>query len=227
MTAYGLLNAALCSHDAFLVRAVRYLAGQVGVRQFMDLGAGIADGPMFHTVAQQIIPTARVLYVTDDPILLAHANDGPASPGSVDWLEADLTDPAPVVEYAEATLDLTEPVAVWLTGILHVLGETDADGIVACLVDAIATESHVVVSHLACDLHPAEVAAVQRQFTETTPETWTFRNRDHVRSFFAGLDLVDPGVVQVDDWRPAMSPNPPPVGDGQPSPMWVGVGRRP
>lgn len=233
MTTRDLLYTALSSQDAFVVRAVRFLAAEIGVRQFLDLGSGIANGTMLHTVAQQIIPAARVVYVTGDPVVLAQARELPAGPGrgSVDDLKADLGDPAGILEHAAATLDFDQPVAVVLTGVLHLLPDTedatDPDRIVSHLVDTLAAESHVVIAHLACDIHPAEMAEVERHFNETTAETWQFRNHDQVRGFFAGLDLVDPGMVQVDEWRPDDQPGPVWPPEGRTNPLWVGVGRKP
>lgn len=233
MTTRDLLYTALSSQDAFLVRAVRFLASEIGVRQFLDLGSGIANATMLHTVAQQIIPAARVVYVTGDPIVLTHAQELPTGPGrgSVDYLKADLRDPAGILEHAAATLDFDQPVTVVLTGVLHLFPDTedttDPCRIVSHLVDTVAAESHVVIAHLACDIHPAEMAAAQRQLSNESAETWQFRNRDQVGGFFAGLDLVDPGVVQVDEWRPDGQPGPRWPPEGRTNPLWAGVGRKP
>jgi hypothetical protein len=128
-------------------------------------------------------------------------------------------------------LDFDHPVAVLLIGVLHFLpdaeDDTDPYRIVSRLMDAVPTESHLVVCHLARDIHPAEMAEVERRFNETTAETWALRNRDQVRGFFAGLDLIDPGVVQVDEWRPDDDPGPVWPTVGRTNPLWVGVGRKP
>jgi hypothetical protein len=223
VTGLDLLRAALPGHDAFVARAARYLAGEVGVRQFLDLGSGISDGPLLHAVVGQIIPTSRVLYVTDDPAFLAEADVGES--GAFGWCKTDLRDPAAVLGHAGAVLDLTEPVAVLLTGVLHLIDDTDLDALATAVVGAVVTESHVAISHLAGDIRPGEMDDLRRQLNDTTPEVWTFRSRDHVRSLFAGLDVVDPGVVGVDEWRPTIAPQPLPPGTI--SPLWVGVGRKP
>jgi hypothetical protein len=227
VTGLDLLHAALPGHDAFVVRAARYLAGEVGVRQFLDLGSGISDSPPLHVVVGQIIPTARVLYATDNPTFLAYVEAQVDRSGPVDWYNADLRDPAAVLERAGAILDLTEPVAVLLTGVLHLMDDAEVDALVSALVGDVVTESHVVISHLARDLHPGEMDALRRHLNETTPEVWTFRSCDQVCSLFAGVDVVDPGVVQVDEWRPSISPHPPLAADVRLSPVWVGVGRKP
>jgi hypothetical protein len=128
-------------------------------------------------------------------------------------------------------LDLDRPIAVVLTGVLHLLIDADdptgANRIVTQLVDAVASESHVVISHLAGDIQPGDMAAIERQVNEESDEAWQFRGREEVGRFFAGLDLVDPGVVQADQWRPAIEP-PPVLPQGvATSPVWAGVGRKP
>jgi hypothetical protein len=223
VTGLDVLHAALPGHDAFVVRAALYLAGEVGVRQFLDLGSGVSDGPPLHAVVGQVIPSARVLYVTADPAFLAEADVGES--GAFGWCRSDLRDPAAVLGQAGAVLDLTEPVAVLLTGVLHLLDDADLDALVTALVGAVVTESHVAISHLAGDIRPGEMDALRRQLNDATPEVWTFRSRDHVRSLFAGLDVVDPGVVGVDEWRPTIAPQPLPPGSIRP--VWAGLGRKP
>jgi hypothetical protein len=227
-----LLSAASRSQDAFLVRAVRYLAAEAGVRQYLDVGLGLANGMMLHGVVQLIIPTAPVVYVTDDVSFIDDGNETPREPGlgQLAYGHGTFRDPARVLEHAAATLDLDEPVAVVLTGVLHLMldeEQTGPAGLVAEIVKALAGESHVVISHLACDIQPGEMTAIERQLNADTGESWQFRSHDQVRELFAGLDLVDPGVVQVDQWRrdPEDRPGREP---GLPaSPMWAGVGRKP
>lgn len=233
MSSRRLLHSAQRSQDAFVARAVRYLAAEVGLRQFLDLGSGIATGPVLHAVVQQITSIARVLYVTDDLMFLADADDAPSPTGSVDYRQGDLRDVGGVLEHAATSLNLDEPVAVILTGVLHQVADTDpvdpSDGhvVVAQLIDAMVAESHLVISHLACDIHPGEMGALARQLNDETDETWQFRGRGQVGRFFCGLDLVDPGLVQVDCWRRRANPRPSLERETVTSPMWVGVGRKP
>ncbi|HET6950119.1 MAG TPA: SAM-dependent methyltransferase [Acidimicrobiales bacterium] len=226
------VRASVRSNRAFLGRVVGWLGRDAGMRQYLDIGSGIPNGLNVHTVAQQAIPAARVVYVDNDPIVLAHAHQllgEITGTGVVDYLWGDLREPASVLERAAATLDFAQPVAVLLVGILHFFpdGDDDPYGLVAGLLDAVPTESHLVVCHLACDIHPVEMREVERRFNKTTAETWQLRNRDEVRGFFAGLDLVDPGVVQVDQWRPDAGPAPVLPPEGRTNPLWVGVGRKP
>lgn len=221
------------SSRAFALRAVRWLAAEVGVRQFLDIGSGIPTGTNIHNVAQATAGGSRVVYVDSDPVVLAHAHQvlRDADPGKVAFVHADLRNPISIIEHAAGTLDLDEPVAVLLIAVLHLLPDADADTdpcrIVSRLMDALATGSHLVVSHLACDIHPVEMARVEQSLNATTAETWRLRDRDRVRGFFDGLDLVDGGVVQVDRWRPHDPPGPVRPPEGCRTPMWVGVGRKP
>jgi hypothetical protein len=221
------------SNRAFLARAVHHLAAEVGIGQFLDIGSGIPNHTNVHSIAQQATVGSRVVYVDNDDTVLAHAHQllGDDDRGVVAYLQDDLRDPASVLERAAETLDLTQPVAVLLIGVLHFLpaadDDTDPYRIVSRLVDGVVSESHLAVCHLAADIHPAEMAEVQRRFNETTAETWALRNHDQVRGFFAGLDLVDPGVVQVDQWRPDDQPPPVLPPEGRTNPLWVGVGRKP
>jgi hypothetical protein len=226
------VQASVRSNRAFLVRAVRWLGREVGMRQYMDIGAGIPNGTDVHVVAQQMAPGSRVVYVDNDPIVLAHAHerlkvtdDG----GPVAYVHGDLRDTSSILQQATTTLDFTQPIAALLVGVLHLLPDDPHDpyALVADLMDALPAESHLVISHLAMDIHPAEMAEVQRRFNESTAETWQLRNRDLVRGFFAGLDLVDPGVVQLDEWHPDDDPRPVLPPEGRTNPVWAGVGRKP
>lgn len=220
------VRASVRANRAFLGQAVRYLALDAGVRQFLDIGTGIPNADNVHGVAQQVAPDSRVVYVDNDPVVLAHAHELLRSTpqGATAYVNGDLRDPKEILLRAEATLDLTEPVAVMVLGVLHFFPDGDDPyGIVARLLDAVAPGSHLVVSHLAADIHRGEMATVAERFNRTTNETWVLRTHVEVAHFFAGLDLVDPGVVQVNRWRPvATTPTPP---DGGTNPLWVGVGR--
>ena len=227
------VRASVRSNRAFLVRVVRWLALDAGIRQFLDIGSGIPNRDNVHEVAQQAVPDARIVYVDNDPVVLAHAHrllDGTAQ-GAVDYLPCDLRQPDMILERATSTLGFAEPVAVLLIGVLHFLPDSDDHEdpyrIVTGLMQAVPSGSHLVVCHLACDIHPAEMAEVERRLNATTAETWRLRNRDEVRRFFAGLELIDPGVVQVDQWGPQDRPGPVWPPHGRTNPLWVGVGRKP
>lgn len=192
---------------AFLGRAVRFLTDEVGIRQFLDIGPGIPDAANTHDVAQAIAPDARVVYVDNDPIVLAHAHDLlTGSPeGATTFVQGDLRQPDAILEEAALTLDLARPVGLLLVGLLHVV--TDGDDPQACvarLIDALAPGSHVVLSHLkSCGEHDAELAAVSERLDSHMRSSNPPALRDEVgiAAFLDGLEIVDPGLVGVGEWR--------------------------
>lgn len=229
------VRASVATNRAFLLRAVRHLVG-AGVDQFLDIGSGIPKegnggrDENIHALAQRLAPEARTVYVDNDPIVLAHAHQllSDTPDGSVRYHQGDLRDPESILNKAAGTLDFRRPVAVLLIGILHFFrDEEDPYGIVASLMDAVCPGSYLVVCHLASDIHPDEMAEAARRLTEATNETCVPRDHDQVARFFRGLDLVQPGVVQVDQWRPDEGPPPVLPPEGRTNPLRVGVGRKP
>lgn len=221
------------SNRGFRTRVVRWLAAEAGVGQFLDLGSGMPNGMNIHAVAQQVLVGAQVVYVDHDPVVLAHAHEllrGTVA-RTVAFLHHDLRDPAGIIERAGATLDFRLPVAVSLLGVLHLLpgsdDDTDPYRIVSHLMDAVPAGSYLALSHLAGDIHPAEMAAVEQVLNETTAETWVFRDRAQMEAFFTGLDLAEGGVVQIDRWRPCDEPRRAVAPGGWRNPWWVGVGCKP
>jgi hypothetical protein len=220
------VRASVLANRAFLERAVRHLAAEVGVRQFLDIGTGIPTQGNVHEVAQQITPASRIVYVDNDPIVLAHAHAllRSTSEGATAYLQADLRDPATILKQAAETLDFGSPVAVMLLGILHFFpAQDDPYGIVATLLEEMPSGSHLVISHLAEDIYAVEMAEVASRMNRMTQETWVLRPRADVERFFDGLELVAPGVVQVDQWRPD---GPPTSTEGRLNPLYAGVGRK-
>jgi len=192
------------ANRAFLVRAVRYLAAEAGIRQFLDIGTGIPSANNTHEVAQQAAPDSRIVYVDNDPIVLTHARallaGGPE--GSIQYIDGDVRDVALITGAAARTLDFTRPTALLLLGILHLI--QDAEGpheLVARLMDALPSGSYLVISHPASDIHPGQAEA-QRRYNERVSTPQTLRTRAEVSRFFEGLDLVPPGLVYVHTWRP-------------------------
>jgi SAM-dependent methyltransferase len=191
---------------AFLRRAVRWLAGEAGVRQFLDIGTGIPSAGNVHEVAQEIAPEARILYVDNDPIVLAHSRalvPGSHS-GTVEFILADLREPEAILAdpAVARTLDLGQPVALVLVGILHHLRDADdPHRILATLLDAVASGSYLVLTQSSQDFDPeamARLAAVSEQGgIPNVPRTLAETER-----FFAGLELVSPGLVPLAAWRP-------------------------
>ncbi|MFC8873030.1 SAM-dependent methyltransferase [Streptomyces sp. NPDC057148] len=190
----------------FLRRAVTALAEEDGIRQFLDIGTGLPTAENVHQIAQRIAPESRVVYVDNDPVVLAHARalltSGPE--GRTDYIDADLKSPARILEQAARILDFSRPVALCLVAILHFVEDEEAYPIVRELVDALPAGSRLVLSHLTEDLNPENIRAVQRTYTERG-FTFVLRSRDDVERFFteAGLKLAEPGaVVPVHHWRP-------------------------
>ena len=190
----------------FLVRAARYLVGEVGIRQFLDIGTGIPTSPNLHEVTQEIAPETRVVYVDNDPIVLAHARAllVSAPEGRTAYLDADLRDPDRILNSAEVrdTLDMGRPVALSLVAICHFIPEeNDPLGIVRKLVDALPSGSALVLTYLTADFAPENVAKLAQVYrSQGIPITP--RSRDEVLQFFEGLDLVDPGLQPLHRWRP-------------------------
>jgi hypothetical protein len=195
------------ANRAFLGRAVRYLAAEAGIRQFLDIGTGIPTADNTHEVAQAAAPDSRVLYVDNDPIVLAHARalmtSHPA--GSTAFIHADLRDPDKILNDPKlrATLDLGRPVALTLIAVLHFVTEGDnPQGIVSTLLDALPSGSYLTITHLTADFVSPEEAAVAEAAGRNAGVTYVPRSQAEVTEFFSGLDLVDPGVVPLLAWRP-------------------------
>ena len=191
---------------AFLRRAVRYLASEAGISQFLDIGTGIPTSPNVHEIAQDAEPRARVVYVDNDPIVLSHARAlltaGPG--GQTAYIDADLRDPGKILNSPDLhkTLDLSQPVALLLIAIMHFISDDDHPYALASrLLDGLPPGSYLALSHLTGDFDPAAwegVAAVYRR----SGVVMQVRSRPQIEQFFAGLDLVDPGVVSLPRWRP-------------------------
>ncbi len=192
------------ANRAFLGRATRFLAADAGIRQFLDIGTGIPSGDNTHEVAQRAAPDARVLYVDNDPIVLLHAQALLRSTpqGATDYLQADLREPGRILDRAADVLDLGQPVAVMLLGVLHLISDAeDPWAIVARLMAAMPAGSYLAISHPAIDIGRGQADA-QRTYNERVSTPQTLRTRDQVARFFTGLELVEPGLVQVHQWRP-------------------------
>ncbi|WP_254910231.1 SAM-dependent methyltransferase [Micromonospora sp. NBS 11-29] len=215
----------------FLRRTVRHLAGEAGIRQFLDIGTGIPTAANTHEVAQSVDPRARVAYVDNDPIVLAHARALlTSSPeGATAYLDADLRDPERILDHPELrrTLDLSEPVALMLVAVLHfVPDDDDPYAIVARLLAALPAGSYLVASHATHDHLPAHLTAEAKAAARGGPHGLiNLRGRDEFARFFDGLALVEPGICSVAEWRAADEPGPrPSVADVS---MYGGVARTP
>ncbi|HEX6424578.1 MAG TPA: SAM-dependent methyltransferase [Acidimicrobiales bacterium] len=195
------------ANRAFLGRAVRYLANEAGIRQFLDIGTGIPDAGNTHALAAQAAPDARIVYVDNDPIVLAHAHALLSSvpDGAAAFVDGDMRLPRTILAQAATVLDLAQPVGIILVGILHVIPDRDRPfDHVATLVDAVSPGSHLVVSHMTDDVEVDDMALVARRLDESMGSTYppALRSRADTLRFFTGLDLVEPGLVSAPDWRP-------------------------
>jgi hypothetical protein len=189
----------------FLGRAVRYLATEVGIRQFLDIGTGIPAANNTHEVAQAAAPGAKIVYVDNDPIVLAHARALLTSTreGECAYLDADLKDPDKILEMAARTLDFSQPVAVLYIGVLHlVTDDEDPYGIVARTVAATAPGSYLALTQPAADVNAEIVAASARQYNQNVVTKQTRRTYEQTLQFFGDMELVPPGLVQCHRWHP-------------------------
>jgi O-methyltransferase involved in polyketide biosynthesis len=227
IAAYPAIRASARANRAFLARSVRYLAAEAGLRQFLDIGTGLPTANNTHEVAQAAAPESRIVYVDNDPLVLSHARALlTSSPeGVTAYLDADLRDTDRVLKLAADTLDFSQPVAVMLLAILHYIPDTDqAQRIVARLVSALAPGSYLTISHAASDISAEEMAEMFKRMNEYLAESehHVGRPRQVVAQFFDGLDLVEPGVVKVTEWRPQSE-----LEARGPTSLWGGMGRKP
>jgi hypothetical protein len=211
----------------FLTRAVRYLAGEVGIRQFLDIGTGLPTADNTHEVAQRLAPESRVVYVDNDPLVLTHARALLTSTpqGVTAYIDADLREPDRIVEAAARTLDFTQPIALMLMGILGHIGDYDETRtIVKRLLDALPSGSYLALNDGTNVISKAFVEAQQR-YNESGAVPYHLRSPEQIAGLFNGLELVDPGVVSCPRWRP----DPADAGGGLPTEVdaFGGVGRKP
>ena len=213
------------ANRSFLARTVRFLAVEAGIRQFLDIGTGIPTENNTHEVAQRVAPDSRVVYVDNDPLILTHARALLAShpDGATAYEEADLRDPERILGLAGGLLDFSRPVAVMLLAIIqHIDDEDDPHQIVATLMDAVPPGSYLALSHPANDLDAQGMAKMARTLNEVMAEKIIARDRAAVGRFVDGLQLAEPGLVRVSDWRP---PADTPIWG--PAALWAGVARKP
>jgi S-adenosyl methyltransferase len=211
---------------AFLTRAVRYLAGEAGIRQFLDVGTGLPTADNTHQVAQRVAPEAHIVYVDNDPLVLAHARALlTSSPeGATDYVDADLHDPDAILEAAAKTLDFTRPVALMLMGILGHVGDYDeARSIVRRLLAALPSGTYLALND-GTNVISKAFAEAQEGYNQSGAVPYRLRSPEQIAGFFDGLELVKPGVVSVPRWRP----DPAAAGGGLPAEVdaFGGVGRK-
>jgi trans-aconitate methyltransferase len=203
---------------------VRFLAGEAGIRQFLDIGTGIPTGNNTHEVAQFVAPESRIVYVDNDPFVLSHARALLASKpeGATEYIEADLRDPERIIDDAARRLDFEQPVAIMLMTILqHIDDEDDPGKIVATLMDAMPPGSYLALSHPAEDIDAEPMARMAERLNLLMAEPITLRPHAEIVAFFDGLELVPPGVVQTSQWRPVNETE-----AESPASLWAGVARK-
>jgi hypothetical protein len=225
LQAYPQLALAVQSNRKFLARAVRYLTGQAGVRQFLDIGTGIPAVDNTHQVAQREAPDSRIVYVDNDPVVLLHAQALLRSTpqGKCDYIQADIHDPDKILEAAAETLDFGQPIALMLLAIMQFIPDAeDPYGLVSRLVAALPSGSYLALSHPTDDFNPNVQGESIKRYNERVAEQATLRDQAGTARFFDGLDLVDPGVVPVSKWRPDDETT-----AAAPSSMWCALARKP
>src|SRR2546421_307646 len=219
------VTAGVRANRAFLGRAVHFLAAKAGIRQFLDIGTGIPTANNTHEVAQRLAPESRIVYVDNDPIVLAHARALLASnrAGATDYIDADLRDTGTILEQARRTLDFSAPVAVMLIAVLHLIGDDEGPyEIVARLMREVPSGSYLALSHVASDIEPEKMAKMRERLNRMVAQKGTYRTHGEVIRFFDGLTLVEPGMVRIQQWRPRSQAQ-----ANSAAAMWGAVGRKP
>jgi len=213
---------------AFQERVVRYLVAEVGIRQFLKLGAVVPAGDDVHEIAQAAAPGTRVVYAGDDPTVLAHAHSLRRSrpEGVTDYVHGSMLDVAPIIEQAAKTLDMDRPVALVSPATLNfVADEHDPHGIVARLMDALAPGSHLVLAHTSNEIGSERMMEGAEQFGKLVYGPYVVRTREEIARFLDGLELVDPGLVPIEQWHPRPDADLDPT--RRPVPIYGAVARKP
>jgi len=212
----------------FIARVVRYLGGEVGIRQFLDIGTGLPSHDNTHEVAQRVAPESRIVYVANDPLVLSHARALLTSTpeGTTDYIDADLNDPDTIVKIAQTKLDFTQPIAIMLMGILGHLGnpEEKDDYVARSVVDRLKTAlppGGYLALYEATNTVAAHNEAI-RLYNESGAVPYHLRSSEQIGRFFGGLELVDPGMVEITQWRPDNNPF-----GAEGINAWRGVARKP
>ncbi|MFG1609457.1 SAM-dependent methyltransferase [Actinoplanes sp. NPDC049265] len=197
-----------------LQRAVRFLAAERGIRQFLDIGTGLPTADNTHEVAQRVAPESRIVYVDNDPLVMTHARAllTSAKQGRTAYLEADLRNPEAILEDARETLDLSRPVGLVLVAVLHFIqGDGAALPLVRRLLEPLAPGSYVIVTHAThAFATPEQLAGYMQRRAEGQYDLWA-RGRDEIAELFEGLNLEEPGIVPISEWRPEPGAELPPA----------------
>jgi S-adenosyl methyltransferase len=209
---------------AFLGRAVRFLAGEAGIRQFLDIGTGLPTANNTHQVAQAIAPASRIVYVDNDPLVLVHARAllTSTAEGACDYIDADMRDTGKILAEAAKTLDFSQPVALMMLGIVGQVPDSDRpEAIIGQLMEVMPSGSYLALSD-GTNTSSTFTSAVEA-YNQSSANTYHPRSPEQLTGFFSGLELVTPGVVELNQWRPDASAFP----DAEEVPGMGGVGRKP
>jgi trans-aconitate methyltransferase len=205
---------------------VRYLAGEAGVRQFLDIGTGLPTVDNTHQVAQRVAPESKIVYVDNDPLVLAHARALLTSTpeGTTDYIHADMHDPGDILAGAGPTLDFDQPIAITMLGVLwHVMDDDEAYAIIDRLVQALPSGSYLAINHPTLEVTGDKMATAIQYWNQYGKPPGTYRTPDQIARFFDGLELVEPGVVSITRWRPDDTSS----GEPDPIDQFGAVGRKP
>jgi hypothetical protein len=210
---------------AFLIRVVRYLVAEVGIRQFLDIGTGLPTLNNTHEVAQATAPECRIVYVDNDPLVMAHARALLTSTpeGVTDYIHADLRDPEMIVDEAARTLDFSQPIGLMLLGVVnHIMDSDEAYSVVQRLLKVLSSGSYLALTHSTAEVHGERMLEVMRQVNERGGTPIRARTRQQLIRFFDGTELLDPGVISCSFWRPD------PIDVGVPAEVYLfgGVSRK-
>ena len=192
----------------FLIRSIRYLAGEAGIRQFLDIGTGLPTADNTHQVAQRIAPETRIIYVDNDPMVLAHARALLTSTreGATAYIHADLRDADTIMAEAAMTLDFAKPIALILSGIVgHITDTGEARSVVRSLMDALPSGSYLSLNDGTAVIGGEQIEQATEDYNQTGAIPYVQRTPEEIASFFDGLELVEPGVVSCPRWRPEAS----------------------
>ena len=210
----------------FLSRAVRHLVAEAGIRQLLDIGTGLPTVNNTHQVAQATVPQCRIVYVDNDPMVLAHARALLTSTpeGATDYLAADVRNPETILQEAARTLDFTRPVGLMLLGVInYVMDDVEADTVVKRLLDALPSGSYLALSHPTPEIHAEAIEASMQLYNSSGAAPLRTRTRDELVRFFDGLELLEPGVVSCSQWRTHTSD----IGTPTEVTQYCGVARKP
>ena len=210
----------------FLGRVVRYLAGEAGIRQFLDIGTGLPTADNTHQVAQSAAPESRIVYVDNDPLVLAHARALLTSTpeGTTDYIHADMHDPENILAGAGRTLDFSQPIAITMLGVLwHVMDNEEAYAIIGRLMEVMPSGSYLALNHPTLEVTGEKMATAIQYWNQYGKPPGTHRTPDELARFFDGMDLVEPGVVSITRWRPEATTS----GEPEEIDQFGAVGRKP